>query len=437
MNGGTLGCLSVLQDTEAACKEPLTVSVDGLTVETPSDLLDFLEDQSQIVNNWHILFPEETMKEQLNNGEITSSEYNAILDLFREAMPNDYLKPFQVQRLMNDVECPFYLSLRASELLSLYPDEASYMKGVRLVPNVGMKKKIGSLVVPSGFPGKDLAMTMRNNEQVEDAKIEFGKTGPLVFQLASKSKKPKGRNSQKDRMRTSIREKTLVAVTTSAKKKDPQPTSSQWKKSNEEDPENNQRALVVCQTILPQSTKRQIAKRVLELDDGTNQQQQTLSKSRRGSAQTHSRRVVVVQGRQRRSDTDAGKTGTMKRIVKRRFKTKTKKGAASQKSKVDRKPEIFSSKMGDSQDVVYDKTFSRTAMQQQVKDLIAHPIGLHGMLKAGESPKRIKKSVMGKPLFNMTKEVHSLRALNTTHEFKDDDGNETQPAQPRRARKLT
>ena len=89
----------------------------------------------------------------------------------------------------------------------------------------------------------------------------------------------------------------------------------------------------------------------------------------------------------------------------------------------------------DSQDVVYDKTFSRTAMQQQVKDLIANPIGLHGTLKAGQSPKRIKRSVMGKPIFNMTKEVRSLRQLNTTHEFKDDDAYE--PAQPRRARKLT
>ena len=436
MNGGTLDSLSVLQDTEAACKDPVTVSIDGLTVQTPSDLLDFLEDQSQNVNNWHVLFPEVTMKEQLNNGEITTSEYNAILDLFREATPNDYLKPFQVQRLMNDVECPFYLSSRASELLSLYPDQASYMKGVRLLPNVGTKKKIGSLYVPSGFAGRDLAMTMRNNEQVEEAKVDFGKTGPLMFQLATKSKKPKGRSPQKDNMRTSIREKTLISVASDAKKKDKEPTSSQWKKmSNEEDPENNQRALVVCQTILPQSERRQIAERVLELDDGTDKEQ-TLNKSRQGSAQTHSKRVVIVQGRQRRSDTDTGKTGTMKRIVKRRFKTKTKKGAASQKSKLDRTPEIFSSKMSrDSQDVVYDKTFSRTAMQQQVKDLIANPIGLHGTLKAGQSPKRIKRSVMGKPIFNMTKEVRSLRQLNTTHEFKDDDAYE--PAQPRRARKLT
>ena len=160
--GGQRNSISALEQLIETNRGIRRLAIDELHPEDPEQVVTFLRSVKDEKEISCVAFPEVYLKEMVKEQKLKAGDYNEILDMFRVPYPNDYIKPFHLSTLTKDDARPFYLTTRAIELLTLYPTEASYMKGVRRIPKIIPKKKFVSVFMPRFVPGENVDNNLRN-----------------------------------------------------------------------------------------------------------------------------------------------------------------------------------------------------------------------------------------------------------------------------------
>ena len=159
--GGQRNSISALEQLIETNRGIRRLAIDELHPEDPEQVVTFLRSIKDKKEISCFAFPEMDLKTMVKEQKLKEGEYNEILDMFRVPYPNDYIKPFHLSTLTKDDVRPFYLTTRAIELLTLYPTEASYMKGVRRIPKI-IPKKFVSVFMPRFVPGENVENNLRN-----------------------------------------------------------------------------------------------------------------------------------------------------------------------------------------------------------------------------------------------------------------------------------
>lgn len=477
-NHGTMESLAVLQNVCLAKKRArLHISIDGLAVQASSDLLHFLSGQFLSDNGWRVQFPTETMKKLLRNNAIDVTEYETTIDLFREETAMDSIKPFHVRRLFDDNDRPFYLTERARELLRFYPNESSYTKESPSSTDSSVRRKTGSFLIqttsmsqrktddeePSGavpltgiqprkllpakkcksgpIGGMEKIPTLKKVQKKRRTSKRRASSWHLNDGLEEEEMKEKTKPEKGENIRTRVRTRILNTGAKSPQIRTPVlrlDLDGQWPPKVKET-ERKKPVFVITSSEEEEESYdnwgQEPAESPRDLRVSSPRQ-----KTRRSSALTTSRKLPIlpVKKNPRRSDGDAMTASSPDRAKKRRFRVK-KKPAASQMAKVERRRELFVTNVSPTADYEYDDEDTRTLMQKQVKSLIANPIGVKGVMKAGSPPKRNVVSTFRRRSLSMPKGgATSYRVLKASQAFKDDDQPQNEPpSKANQGRKLT
>lgn len=268
--GGQRECITALQELVHANKGIRRLGIDELHPEDPAQFLKFLRESRETNAVANVAFPEVDLKEMVKSKKLSVEEYHQIMDMFRVEHSNDYIKPFHLCAMNSDESRPFYLTSRALELLTLYPSEASYMKGVRRIPKVFPKKKFVSVFMPRVMDeGENAESNLRN----------------------LKSESTHGFDLEPEKKDTAKETEAPVKVTNTRKRKAP---PIPLKKESPEKPPANSSAVFKLEISSDSSTDETVGDIVASLKEKKEKKRQCIEMNRKKSFSTERMKTAPV-----------------------------------------------------------------------------------------------------------------------------------------------